>query len=495
MSLLAQAAPIVEPGSSTRVILVTIAGVALLLLLVIRGKWQAFLALLFTSFAVGIAAGMPATQLLDSVQRGMASTLGFIAIVVGLGAMLGQILEISGGAERLAQGLIGGFGEKRAQWALAITGFIVSIPVFFDVALVILIPIIYGLSRKANRSLLYYGIPLMAGGVVTHAFVPPTPGPAAVAQILNADMGWVILIGAMAGVPATIVAGPWFGTWIARRIFAREPSYVLDAAREAVEKMDAPGSPSETRPAGGPAVPAGGVLKYAGPELRALPSFAVVNLLVFLPLVLIVSSTLANTYMQPGDVRNWLYFLGHPFVALLLVTLLAFFLLGTRRGYTRDQLQEIATKALEPAGIIILITGAGGVFKQVLIDSGVGLRLGEMMAGSQMSPLVLAYLIAAFVRVAQGSATVAMTTAAGIMAPLLATLEIPEEVRDRELAFVTIAIAAGSTIFSHVNDSGFWLVNRFFGMSVKDTLKSWSVMTTIVSVVGFLSVWLLSMLF
>lgn len=485
MSLLAQAAQL---PSDLRIIGVAVAGIALLLLLVIVFKWQAFLALLFTSFAVGIAAGMAPAALLGSVEKGMAGTLGMLAIVVGLGAMLGQILEVSGGAEKLAQGLISGFGEKRAQWALALTGFVISIPVFFDVALVILIPLIYSLSRGSNRSLLYYGIPLAAGGVVTHAFVPPTPGPVTVAQYFNLELGWVILFGILAGLPAAIVAGPLFGTWIARRIMAREPSYVVEAAQEAIEK------------AGDPVRPGAAATTAAAPSrtsmtARPLPSFGLVILLILLPLVLIVTSTFANASMDPGRLRSTLYFLGHPFVALLLVTLFAFFMLGTRRGYTRDQLQEIATKALEPAGIIILITGAGGVFKQVLIDSGVGNRLGTILSDSNVPPLLLAYFIASFVRIAQGSATVAMTTAAGIMAPLMLAQEIPDGVRDRELALVTVAIAAGSTIFSHVNDSGFWLVNRFFGLSVKDTLKSWSVMTTIVSVVGFISLYVLSLLF
>jgi Gnt-I system low-affinity gluconate transporter len=486
MSFLAQVAQ--QQASDLRIIGVAVAGIALLLLLVIVFKWQAFLALLFTSFVVGVAAGMPPAALLGSVEKGMAGTLGMLAIVVGLGAMLGQILEVSGGAEKLAQGLIGGFGEKRAQWALALTGFVISIPVFFDVALVILVPLIYSLSRGSNRSLLYYGIPLCAGGVVTHAFVPPTPGPVTVAQFLNAELGWVILFGVLAGIPATIVAGPLFGTWIARRIMAREPSYVVEAAQEAVEKVGEPVHRDATATTA--ATPSSTSI-----TARPLPGFALVILLILLPLVLIVSSTFANAYMEPGRIRSSLYFLGHPFVALLLVTLFAFFMLGTRRGYTRDQLQDIATKALEPAGIIILITGAGGVFKQVLIDSDVGIRLGAILSDSNVPPLLLAYLIASFVRIAQGSATVAMTTAAGIMAPLMLAQDIPEGVRSRELALVTVAIAAGATIFSHVNDSGFWLVNRFFGLSVKQTLRSWSVMTTIISVVGFICVCLLSLFF
>ncbi|MRX72581.1 gluconate transporter [Bacillus lacus] len=438
-------------------IIIAIAGIFSLLYLVMGVKLHAFVALLLVSLLVGIAAGMPLGEILSSVESGMGGTLGFVAVVVGLGAMFGRMLEVSGGAERLAQTLIGKFGEKNSQWALGITGFIVAIPVFFDVGFIILVPIIYGLAKKTGKSLLFYGIPLLAGLAVTHAYIPPTPGPIAVATIIQADLGWVILFGALAGIPSMILAGPVFGKFIAKRIHVTVPEYME------VEKKE-----------------------YD----KDLPSFGLIAFLVFIPLILILANTLSGVLLEEGNtVRSFLAFLGHPFVALTIATLLTFVLLGTRRGYTRDEVQEIATKALEPAGIIILVTGAGGVFKQILIDSGVGDVLGQMMANSALPPIMMAFAIALLVRIAQGSATVAMVTAAGLITPLIDAIGYSGPI----LGLIVIAIAAGATAVSHVNDSGFWLVNRFFGLDVKDTLKTWTVMETIIGVTGFLVVFTISL--
>ena len=443
--------------SGSTLILIALAGIFLLLFLVIRTKLHAFVSLLLVSLIVGVAAGMPLGDVIASIQNGMGGTLGFVAVVVGLGAMFGKMLEVSGGTERLAQTLVSKFGEDKAQWALGITGFIVAVPVFFDVGFIILVPIVYGLAKKTGRSLLYYGIPLLAGLAVTHSFIPPTPGPIAVANLIGADLGWVILFGVLAGIPAMILAGPVLGKYIAKKIHVTIPGYMefkeIDTSRE-------------------------------------LPSFKMILSLILIPLVLILANTLSAVLLDEGNaVRDFLTFLGHPFVALTIATLLTFVFLGTRRGYSRDEVQEIATKALEPAGIIILVTGAGGVFKQVLIDSGVGDVLGEMMAGSPLPAIVLAFLIATVVRVAQGSATVSMVTAAGLITPLL---EI-QNITGAALGLIVIAIASGATVLSHVNDSGFWLVNRYFGLDVKDTLKSWTIMETIIGLTGFAVVFLISL--
>ncbi|MGM0852298.1 MAG: GntP family permease [Bacillota bacterium] len=441
--------------SDQMLILVALAGIFLLLFLVIKTKLHAFVALLLVSLIVGIAAGMPLQEVVASIQNGMGGTLGFVAVVVGLGAMFGRMLEVSGGAERLAQTLINKFGEDKAQWSLGITGFLVAIPVFFDVGFIILVPIVYGLAKKTGKSLLYYGIPLLAGLAVTHSFIPPTPGPIAVADLIGADLGWVILFGTLAGIPSMIIAGPLFAKFISKRIHAVVPDYMQ------VEEIE-----------------------YD----KELPSFAMIASLISIPLVLILLNTLSGVLLDEGNtIRSILTFLGHPFVALTIATLLTFTLLGTKRGYSRQEVQDIATKALEPAGIIILVTGAGGVFKQVLIDSGVGEVLGEMMAGSSLPPIALAFLIAMVVRVAQGSATVSMVTAAGLMSPLISTLGLEGPV----LGLMVISIAAGATVFSHVNDSGFWLVNRYFGLDVKDTLKSWTMMETLIGFVGFAVVFIL----
>ncbi len=429
-------------------ILIAVAGIFGLLYLVIRTKLHAFVALMLVSLLVGIAAGMPLDEVISSVESGMGGTLGFVAIVVGLGAMFGKMLEVSGGVERLAQTLLQKFGEDRSQWALGIAGFLVAIPVFFDVGFIILVPIVYGLAKKTGKSLLYYGIPLLAGLAVTHSYIPPTPGPIAVADLIGAELGWVILFGILAGIPSMIIAGPLFGKYIAKKIHVTVPEYMNFEEKE-----------------------------YE----KDLPGFKMIAGIILVPLVLILLNTLSTVIFAEGHiVREITTFIGNPIVALLIATLLTFKLLGTRRGYTKQEVQDIATKALEPAGIIILVTGAGGVFKQVLIDSGVGEVLGQMMAGSSLPPILLAFLIAAVVRVAQGSATVSMVTAAGLISPVIDILGMEGPV----LGLIVIAIAAGATVLSHVNDSGFWLVNRYFGLDVKDTLKSWTVMETIIGLVG-----------
>jgi Gnt-I system low-affinity gluconate transporter len=441
-----------------------LAGIALLLLLVIRYKINAFISLLIASIVVGIGAGMPASTVLESMQQGMGGTLGFVATVVGLGAIFGQILEHSGGATAVAKTMLHRFGKENASWAMMFTGFFVAIPVFFDVAFIILVPLVYALGRDTGKSILYYGIPLLTGLAVTHAFIPPTPGPIAVADILGADLGWVILFGFMIGIPTAIIAGPVFGKYIGNKIHVTVPDY-----------MEMDDSSSDL------------------PEDK-LPSFTLLISIISVPLVLILGNTLVDALVsqnliEPGFFTQMIMFVGHPFTALTIAVLIAFYWLGIQRGATKQQLSDLSMEAMKPAGIIILITGAGGVFKQVLVDSGVGEMLANSIADWGLPIIALAWVIAVIVRVTQGSATVAMITAAGITAPILSQFDYSQPY----IALVVLAIAAGATTFSHVNDSGFWLVNRYFGMSEKDTLRSWSVMATIISVSGFLLAMLMSL--
>lgn len=429
-------------------ITVTAVGILLLLFLVIRLRVAAFVALLLVSVLVGLGTDMPGAEIVESIRNGMGGTLGFVAVVVGLGAILGNLLEACGGIDRVAQTIIGRLGADRAQWGLGLTGFIVAIPVFFDVALIILIPLVYGLAQNTGRSLLYYAIPLLAGLAVTHSFVPPTPGPIAVADLLDADLGWVIVFGTLAGIPSMILAGPMFGRYLARRIHVDVPA----SFREAADSRS--GSPV---------------------------SFGQVSAIILLPLFLIMASTVAPIWLGTEHMAtSVLTFLGHPFVALLAATLLAMGLLARIDGFDKDDILAIANRGLEPAGIVILITGAGGAFKQLLIDSGVGSALADMVAASPMPLVFLAFMIAALTRIAQGSATVAMITAAGLMAPITAA----QEPSAMMLAVLVIAISSGATILSHVNDSGFWLVSRYLGMSERDTLRSWTVLTTIIALTG-----------
>lgn len=440
---------------------VSIVGVMLLLVLVLVFKIQAFIALMIGSALMGIGTGMPFEKIIASIQNGMGGTLGFVATVVGLGAVYGEMLEASGGAQALSRELLSKFGREKASWALMLTGFLVAIPVFFDVGFIILMPLVYSLAKECKKSVLFYGIPLLAGLAVTHSFIPPTPGPVAVASILGADLGWVILLGAIVGLPTAILAGPVFGSFIGNKIYIDPSDFIKDANKE--------------------------------DENKVLPSFGKVLSVLAVPMVLILVNTVSTTLVKSGVVvqgfaTDFLGFVGNPFIALTISVMIAFYFLGTREGFSKDMILNLSNKAFGPIGLIILVTGAGGVFKQILVDSGIGKLLAEQMATSSMPALVLAFLIACVVRVTQGSATVAMITAAGIAAPVLEVIPISAPGK----ALVVIAIASGATILSHVNDSGFWLVGRYFGLDVKQTFASWTVMETIIALSGFFFSLLLS---
>ncbi len=451
--------------SAPYIILIVIVGVALLLMMVLKFKLNAFLALLITSIVVGVMAGMPLQKISASIQEGMGSTLGFVATVVGLGAIFGQLLESSGGARSLANYLLKKFGINKASWALTLSGFIIGIPVFLDVGFIILIPIVYALTRDTGRSVLYYAIPLLAGLAVTHTMVPPTPGPTAVSEILGVELGWVILMGLIVGIPTALIAGPLFGRFIAGRIYVPAPPAITGTSED----------------------------KAA--DQQKLPSFGIIAVVVMTPLALILMSTFIKLGVDKGALSgsiltDILIFIGHPFTALILATLMSV-LLCLRYNMSKQTILELSTKALGPAGIIILVTGAGGVLKQILVDSGIGKMLAESLADSSMPVMVLAWIIAALVRITQGSATVAMITSAGIISPLLSTISYSQP----QTALIVISIAAGATILSHVNDSGFWIVSKYLGMNEKQTLQSWTVMETIIAVSGLALALMLSLFF
>lgn len=451
--------------SATYIIFIVLAGVTLLLLMVLKFKLSAFISLLVTSIFVGILAGMPLSNITASIQKGMGDTLGFIATVVGLGAIFGQMLESSGGAKSLAQYLLKKFGKNRASWALMLSGFIIGVPVFLDVGFIILIPIIYALTRNTQRSVLYYAIPLLAGLAVTHTMVPPTPGPVAVANILDVDIGIVIMFGLIVGLPAAILAGPVFGRFISKKIVIPAPEEISQEDKESAETSQKP------------------------------PAFGIIFTIISTPILLILISTFVNLGIDKGIVNGSLItdiivFLGHPFTALIIATLWSI-LLCVKRKMPGNVILDLSTKALGPAGIIILVTGAGGVLKQILIDSGIGKILAESIAESSIPLVLLAWILAALVRITQGSATVAMITSAGIMAPILTVINPGQQ----EMGIIVIAIAAGATILSHVNDSGFWIVSKYLRMNEKQTLQSWTVMETIISVTGLSLCLLLSLIF
>ncbi len=458
---------------STPLLLVA-GGVIVLLVLITVFRIQAFVALLATSMLIAILGGVPLSEVATQIQDGMGGTLGYIAVVVGLGAMFGEMLQVSGGASTIAYRLLERAGEGRAPLALGLTGLIVAIPVFFDVAFILLVPLVYSLTKRTGRPILYFAIPLLAGLAVAHAFVPPTPGPVLVAGLLGADLGWVILFGVIAAVPSMLLGGIMFGRFISTRVDQGLPE-------------DLP------------------IMVDVGDQ-RSPASFRVALALVVLPLGLILVGTLASVLQDsmsvadagagaggdgawPGAVLDTMRFVGHPFTALILTVFASFYWLGTRCGYSRSEVQRFATKSLEPVGLIILVTGAGGVFGKVLIAVGVGDAVAQGVASASAPILVLAFLIAAVVRVTQGSATVAMVTAAGLLSPLVTSSGTPPI----SLALLTISIASGATVLSHFNDSGFWLVSRYLGLTEKDTLRSWTVMETVIGVTGLACVLVISL--
>ncbi|MBT2439417.1 GntP family permease [Streptomyces sp. ISL-36] len=443
-------------------------GIALLLVLIIKVRLQPFVALLAVSIGVGLAAGLSVTELFGTVQKsaatsvienGMGGILGHVAIIIGLGTMLGAILEVSGGAEVLSSRLLGLFGEKRAPLAMGLTGLIFGIPVFFDVGIFVLAPIVYAAANRSGKSILLYCMPLLAGLSMTHAFLPPHPGPVAAAGLLHVSLGWVILMGVVVGLPAVLAA--WaYAAWIGRRIFVEVPQDMLEAAEEARAKVAA---------------------ERSGAASEAPVALSTVLFIIGTPLVLILAATFSSIALDESTLRSVVEFFGSPFVALTIALVLAYYLLGIRRGWSRKSLEQVSTSSLKPVGNILLVVGAGGVFGAVLKASGVAQALSDTFNDVGLPVIVLAYLISLVLRVAQGSATVAIVTTAGIVLPLVEGGDHSQAF----LALVIMAISAGSIFASHVNDGGFWIVAKYFGISERDTLKSWTVLESVLSLAGF----------
>ena len=434
---------------TTRLVIAAIIGLALLLVLIIKFKVHAMLSILIGAIAIGLIAGMPFEEIVTAVDDGIGNTLKGIALLVGLGSMFGAILEASGGAQTLAVTMVKKFGDEKAAWALGITGLVISIPVFFDAGLIILIPLAFSLAKRTKKSSLFYAIPLLAGLAVGHAFIPPTPGPVLVATMLNVELGWVILVGVCCGFFAMIVAGPVWGAICGKKYYVPVPDQI--ANQEDIDESK-------------------------------LPSFASVVTIIMIPLVLIILKSVAGVVPALAGAAPLFNFLGQPFAALLIATLAAMFILGTRHGYTMPELEKILTKSLEPTGLILLVTACGGVLRYILQYTGLGEIIGNAVASINLPIVVVAFLVAALVRICVGSATVAMTMAAGIVAamPEIASLS------PMYLACVVAAVAGGATVCSHFNDSGFWLVRSLIGLDEKTTLKTWTIMETLVGGTGFI---------
>ena len=432
----------------TRLVIAALIGLVILLVLIIKFNVQAMVAILVGAISIGLIAGMPAADIVTAVNDGIGNTLKGIALLVGLGSMFGAILEVSGGAQTLAVTMVKKFGDQKAAWALGITGLVIAMPVFFDAGLIILIPLAFSLAKKTKRSSLFYVIPLLAGLAVGHAFIPPTPGPVLVATMLNVELGWVILVGIFCGIIAMIVAGPLWGSVCGKKFNIPVPEHVANQ-----EEID------ESK----------------------LPGFGLIVGIILIPLILIILDSLCGVVPALSGVAPVFAFLGEPFVALLIATICAMFLLGVKHGYSMKELEKVMTKSLEPTGLILLVTACGGVLRYVLQYSGLGDVIGNAVASMNLPIVVLAFLIAVLVRISVGSATVAMTMAAGIVAALPGIGDLSP----MYLACTTAAVAGGATVCSHFNDSGFWLVKSLVGIDEKTTLKTWTIMETLVGVSGF----------
>ena len=439
----------------TRLVIAALVGLALLLVLIIKFKIHAMISILIGAITIGLIAGMPFSEIVLAVNDGIGNTLKGIALLVGLGSMFGAILEASGGAQTLAVTMVRKFGDEKAAWALGLTGLVIAMPVFFDAGLIILIPLAFSLAKKTKRSTLFYVIPLLAGLAVGHAFIPPTPGPVLVATMLNVDLGWVILVGILCGTVAMIVAGPIWGSICGKKYMIPVPEHVANQ-----EDFD------ESK----------------------LPKFGTIVLIILIPLVLIILKSLAGVVPAMAPVASIFTFLGEPFVALLIATVVAMFVLGTKHGYSLEELEKIMTKSLEPTGLILLVTACGGVLRYVLQYSGLGDLIGNAVASINMPIVVVAFVVAALVRICVGSSTVAMTMAAGIIAAMPGIADLSP----LYLACTVAAVAGGATVCSHFNDSGFWLVKSLVGIDEKTTLKTWTIMETLVGVTGFVVAFIIS---
>ncbi|WP_289037245.1 gluconate:H+ symporter [uncultured Zobellia sp.] len=430
---------------------IVIAGIFILFILIARFKLNAFIAFIIVSLLVGVAEGMDFETVTKSIQSGIGNTLGYLILILGLGAMLGKLVADSGAAQRITTQLVEKFGKKHIQWAVVLTGFIVGIPMFYTVGFVILIPLVFTVAAATRLPLIYVGLPMLASLSVTHGYLPPHPAPTGIAVIFNADIGKTLLYGILVAIPAIIVAGP-----------------LLSRAIKNVE-----------------ATP---LKEFLNPRVLTddeMPSTATSILTALLPVILIGFASVMTLLLPEGNaVRKATDILGNPVMAMLISVLVAIYTLGLARGKKMKDVMDSVSSAVSGITMVLLIIAGAGALKQVLIDSGVSDYIGEMLKGSTISPLILAWLIATVIRVCVGSATVAGLTAAGIVLPLIANTGVSPEL-------MVLAIGSGSLMLSHVNDSGFWLYKEYFNLSVKDTLKTWTVMETTVGVMGLIGVLIL----
>jgi GntP family gluconate:H+ symporter len=448
---------LVEPvADGWQLVLAALVGIGLIVGLITWAKIHPFLALIIGGLAVGIVAGVDVADVIVSFSIGFGDTAAGVGILIALGAMFAKLLADSGGADEIVDAIIGRASARMLPWAMALVGAIIGLPMFFEIGLVLLMPVIYLVARRAQLSLIAVGIPALAGLSAMHGLVPPHPGPLIAIESLGADLGTTLALGVLVAIPTVVVSGPLFAPLAAR--------WVPVGAPDRFEARDAE-------------------------ELRRRPSFPITLATVLLPVVLMMGKALADIMVDDEEdlFRRTLDVLGTPVIALLIAVIVAIFTFGRGAGMDRDDITTSLETSLPPIAGILLIVCAGGGFKQVLVDTGIGTKLAEWATDMNISVLLLAWLLAVLIRLATGSATVATITASALMVGLV------EGLSSGETSLVVLAVGAGSVFFSHVNDAGFWLVKEYFGMSVGQTIKSWSLMETILSVSGLVFVLLLNL--
>ena len=487
---------IVPASGNAQLVAAALLGIAVVVVLISGLKVHPFLALIVGTGVLGVVAGFGVTKTIDSFTKGVGSTVGSVGLLIALGAMIGGLLADSGGADRIVESVVTHVSEHRLPWAMGGVAALIGLPLFFEVGVVLLVPVVLLVSRRSRANLLRIGIPALAGLSVLHGLVPPHPGPLVAIDALKADLGTTLAFGLLIAIPTVIIAGPVFGNLISRYVVLEAPRQILPehemAGAGAPARADlAPGDdltqPGSGAGAGSHTGTGGGSTTVGRPARR--PDVVPTVLTVLLPVVLMLLRAIGEVVLDPESTLHQVLFIaGTPVVALLAGVIVGMFTLGARVGMNRGEISASVGGALPAIAGILLIVAAGGGFKQTLIDAGVGEMVGKAAEGASLSPLVLGWLVAVGIRLATGSATVATITAAGIVAPLAPSLDRPE------VALLALAIGSGSLFFSHVNDAGFWLVKEYFGMTVGQTLKTWSVMETIISVCGLVFVLLLGLL-
>ncbi|MDM5309288.1 GntP family permease [Peribacillus frigoritolerans] len=424
---------------------ITLIAIVIVILGVSLWKWHAFISLTVASLFLAVFSGLPMDKIVGAYETGVGAVLGHLIGILALGTILGKMMSDSGAGMQVADFFINKFGVKNLPWAMLLSGFIIGIPVFFEVGLVILLPLVISIRKSTKVNILVIGIPVLAGLSIVHGLVPPHPGAMTAIGIYNANMGQVLLYSLIIAFPTAVIAGPLFAKWIHKRVIpVGEPELIR----------------VETKSSG-------------------LPGTGVSFFIILLPVLLMVLTVVAPYLPLPGSIEKFLLFIGSPVIALLISCFAAYYFLGYRQGMDKSLIKKLTEECLLPLASIILIIGAGGGFKQILIDSGVGTAIASMSEEISLSPIVLAFLVAGLIRIATGSATVALTTAAGIVSPVVANMT------GVNLELLVIATGAGSLMFSHVNDAGFWLVKEYMGLTVKETFKTWTVMETLLSFVAF----------